>query len=382
MKRKPGYLLQRIANTDYLLPYGQQIADHKRGISLNSTGVYIWNLLEKERSREELETEYLKEFLEDPAQKETLLQDLNDFLDQLVLRRFIEGEVPDRRHLGEPSAFLEIGGLVLAFHGPRELIDASFLKEFCTEPHDHPDQRISVLWGTPVFTENGAVLLRNRELIVCEREEDYLLLFPSFSKIHEVSLSKDGANVFFYCDPPVTEGLGEEFFHALRHTFLYLAQKRGMYAIHSASLRYRDKAWLFSASSGTGKSTHVNLWKELYGTEALNGDLNLLAIEDGRPVVHGIPWCGTSETFVRETVPLGGIILLKRDVNDAVEELPPDKQALMVMQRFISPVWTGAQLENSAAFAQQLSKQILICRLHCTKNPSAAQTMKAWIDKA
>lgn len=380
MKRKPGYLLQRIANTDYLLPYGQLIADHRRGISLNSTGVYIWELLERERSREELQTEYLKRFLEDPAEKEVLLQDLNDFLNMLVAWRILKDDAP-KQYACDPDVFLEIAGLSLAFHGPKELIDASFLKAFRADPCDQPDQRISVIWGGSASSENGVVLLRNRELIVCERESDYLLLFPTLSCIREVALSKDGANVFFYCDPPLTEELEEQFFHALRHTFLYLAQKRGMYAIHSASLRYRDKAWLFSASSGTGKSTHVNLWKELYGTEALNGDLNLLAIEDGRPVVHGIPWCGTSEIFVRETVPLGGIILLKRDGNDAVEELPPDKQALMVMQRFISPIWTGAQLENSAAFAQQISKQILICRLHCTKNPSAAQTMKEWIDK-
>lgn len=380
MKRNPGYLLQRIFNTAYLLPYGQQIADRRRGISLDETGVYIWDLLEKERSREDLQTAYLNRFLEDPVEKETLLQDLDDFLNMLISCRIIEDDAPDRQNMGEPTAFFEIGGLILAFYGPQELFEASYLKAFRVAPHDRPDQRVSAVWGDPASSDNGVVLLRNRELIVCERETDYLLLFPTLSAIREVALSKDGSNVVFCCDPPLTDELGEQFFHALRHAFLYLAQKRGMYAIHSASICYRDRAWLFSAGAGTGKSTHVNLWKELYGTAFLNGDLSLLAMEDGRPVVHGIPWCGTSETFVRGTVPLGGIVLLKRDANDAVRELPPNQQALMVMQRFVSPLWTGTQLENSAAFAQQLSERILICRLHCTKEPSAARTMKDWID--
>lgn len=381
MKRKPGYLLQRISDTEYLLPYGQQIADHKRGISLNSTGVYIWDLLEKEPSREELQNEYLKQFLEEPAQKEILLQDLNEFLNQLVAWQFIEDDVPEKRHVGEPSVYLKIAGLVLAIYGPKELVDASFLKSFCTEPCGCPDQRISVIWGRPAFSANGTVLLRNQELVVCERETDYLLLFPTFSKIHEVALSKSGEDVVFYCEPPFTEELGEQFFHALRHVFLYLAETRHLYAIHSASIRYRDKAWLFSASSGTGKTTHTNLWKEQYGTAVINGDLNLLAIEDGHPVVHGIPWCGTSEMFDTGITPLGGVILLKRADSDFVTELPPDKQALMVMQRFISPMWTGEQLASCATFAEKLSGQIMVCQLHCTKNPSAAQTMKEWINK-
>lgn len=380
MKRRPGYLLQRISGTEYLLPYGQQIADHQRGISLNSTGVSIWNLLEKEPTREELQAEYLNQFSKDAVEKETLLQDLNSFLDQLISWKIIEDDPPTQQNTGDASVYLKIAGLVLAVYGPNELIDASFLKAFCTERHDHPDQRISVIWGKPAFSSNGTVLLRNRELVVCERETDHLLLFPTFSRVHEVSLSKDGRDAAFYCEPPVTKELGEQFFHVLRHVFLYLAATRHLYAIHSASICYQDKAWLFSASAGTGKSTHTNLWKELYGTPIFNGDLNLLGLEDGHPVVHGLPWCGTSELFDTRTIPLGGIILLKRAVEDFVAELSPDRQALQVMQRFISPMWTGEQLRAGAEFAEKLSRQILICQLHCTKNPSAAQTMREWID--
>lgn len=381
MKRTPGYLLQRIADTDYLLPYGQLIADHKRGISLNETGVYIWELLEQEPSREALRREYLKRFLAEPGQEDTLAQDLDQFLDFLIAWGLIQDDNSAKTHTGDPCAYLGIGGLTLSVYGPRELIDASYLNGFCIDPPDQTDQRVSVIWGTPPSLTNGNLLVRDRELVVYEQERDYLLIFPTFSQIHEISLSKDGADVFFYCDPPVTEELEDQFFQALRMTFLYLAQKRQMYAIHSASICYRDKAWLFSASSGTGKSTHVNLWKELYQTAVLNGDLNLLAMEDGHPVIHGIPWCGTSEVFDKRTLPLGGIVLLKRAVQDFVEELAPDQKALLIMQRFISPMWTGQQLEDSARFAERLSGQIDLCRLWCTKNPSAAEAMKARIDR-
>lgn len=380
MKRNPGYLLQRIANTEYLLPYGQHIADHCRGLSLNSTGVYVWELLKNEISRETLTAEYLKHFSSDPGQTEALIADLDLFLDQLISSRMIDDDPSPCPCFGKAHTHLQIGGLTLALHGPKNLATFSYLKEFLVDLTDRVDMNISVTCDDPGFTGNGTILVRNPELWVIDRETDYLLLFPTFSQINEVSVSKDGTAAYFYCAPPITEELGTQFFHALRHVFLYLAQKHGMYAVHSASICYADQAWLFSASSGTGKSTHTNLWNQLYGTELVNGDLNLLSMEDGRPVIHGIPWCGTSEIFNKRTLPLGGIVLLRRGAEDAVEELPPDKQALLVMQRFVSPIWTGAQLESSAKFAEKLSEQILVSRLNCTKNPSAAQTMKAWID--
>lgn len=381
MKRRPGYLLQRILDTYYLLPYGQLIADHKRGISLNDSGIYVWNLLEKEMSREELKNEYLNQFLSEPDQREALTNDLNQFLNQLVAFQFIEDDVQAASHVDGPCSYLSIAGLVLAVYGPEELIAASGLIAFCVDPQPRADQKISVICGASDLPDGGTALVINPDLKVYERDSDYLLFFPTFSQIDRVSLSKDGSNAFFYCSPNFSEDFGTEFFHAMRHIFLYLAARRGMYAIHSASIRYQGKAWLFSASSGTGKSTHTNLWKKLYGTPVINGDLNLLAIDNGHPVIHGIPWCGTSEIFNKETIPLGGIVLLKQAPEDTLTELSPDKKALLILQRFISPMWAAVQLSDGVRFAEELSQKISVCRLQCTKNDSAAELIKGWIDK-
>lgn len=381
MKRGRGYLLQRIAGTDYLLPYGQLIADHRRGISLNSTGVYVWSLLENEMPRAELQEQYLNHFLDEPEQKDALIEDLNQFLNLLIAHRIIEDDAKPQTHYGEPCACLSIGGLVLDLYGPKELAEVSGLQEFCTDISGGADTDISVILGISGLPADGTVLVNNPELTVYDRDDEILLFFPTFEQISEVRLLKDGTSAFFYCKPPITEEFGTQFFHALRHVYLYLAELRGMYAIHSASILYRGQAWLFSGVSGTGKSTHTNLWQRLYGTEILNGDLNLLAFEGGRPVIRGIPWCGTSGIFSKDTLPLGGIILLKQAPTDSIVELPPDKKALLIMQRFISPMWTAKQLEESVKFAERLSQKISVCRLQCTKNDSAAEVMKKWVDE-
>lgn len=381
MKRASGYLLRKIEDVDYLIPYGQGVVEHKSTIALNEPGVFLWNLLEKERTREELREEYLKRFMEDEADRAELTEDLNQFLQQLISCRVVEETAHGQGHLGIPSAWLQIGGLTLAFHGPRDMINGSNLKAFCIDHGERADQDISIIWGTPGEQYGGTVLVHNNELIVCEGNGTYSVFFPTLPNIYGATITKDGKDVRFYCELPMSDELSDAIFHACRFTFLYLAQMRGMFALHSVSVLYRDRAWLFSASSGTGKSTHANLWKTLYETPILNGDLNLLAILEGKPVILGIPWCGTSEIFETEVRPLGGIIFLRQAMEDKVTELPPDQKTLRVLHRLISPTWTEPQLEENLQFAGRLASKIRICQLQCTKNPSAAEAVKNWIDQ-
>lgn len=47
LRCQTGYALRQIENTFYLLPYGQQIADQKKGVTLNETSVFLWNALQR-----------------------------------------------------------------------------------------------------------------------------------------------------------------------------------------------------------------------------------------------------------------------------------------------------------------------------------------------
>ena len=54
IKRQEGYQLKNIEGVYHLLPFGQKVADQKRGITMNETGVFLWNALETPRTDEEL----------------------------------------------------------------------------------------------------------------------------------------------------------------------------------------------------------------------------------------------------------------------------------------------------------------------------------------
>ena len=350
-KCQPGYTLRKIKGISYLLPYGQQIADLKKGFVLNETSTFLWNVLQH---HEGAEPQQLAEILArtyqlDESYYPELLKDVTDFLTQLTAM----GMITEDLHLisSIPSVSMIIAGICIKLYGSAELISPNF---------------------KPFYSE----------MTVFENPDRYVVLFPQMQNLYEAHMLKDGTYVRVYCHPQVSETNIENLFHAIRLFFLFTAQRNGLFAIHSASVLYQGKAWLFSGHSGMGKSTHTALWHELFDTPYLNGDLNLLGLHKDHIIVYGIPWCGTSGIFTAEAYELGGIVLLGRDLQtDYLEELNPSEKVLRVMQRMISPAWTERQLSENLFFAGEIADRVPVLHLLCTKNASAACVMKNAIDQ-
>lgn len=380
MNRNPNYTLCKINGISYLLPFGQGIADFNHGIQINESGVFIWNTLQEVTDRKELLTRLLSHYQAEEADIPLLTQDLTSFLFLLEALGIVTEDWKQPAPTNMPSKYIQIGPLSLRLIGPSDAFSEAFQPYQITEC-TNPDLTIELRNGFLPTTENGTLLLQNEELHVWEQTERYRLLFPSSSQLTEAYLSKDGTFACIYQEPPYTENFVTELFHAIRFFYLYTATKHGCYALHSASILYEKKAWLFSGPSGMGKSTHTNLWQQLFDTPILNGDLNLISLSEGNPILYGIPWCGTSGLSNPGTYSLGGIVLLKQAKQDKCLELSEDKKALLVMQRLISPSWTASMLQNNLDFTSKLAKVIDICQLQCTKEASSAYTIKKWIDK-
>lgn len=62
--------------------------------------------------------------------------------------------------------------------------------------------------------------------------------------------------------------------------------------VHSSCVVVDGRAYLFSAPSGTGKSTHTALWLKKLGDRAfiLNDDKPAVRYEDGTFYAYGTPW--------------------------------------------------------------------------------------------
>ncbi len=430
MRQNPHYLSTAIAGVRYLLPFGQAIAAHRHGVSLNPIAREIWDLLQEPHSEHELiaalSDSYPISYEDFPA----FAKDIHDFIATLhALGILVEDSYmdsastdfdtvlwstsgdDDTTSLSEPDGSmaefhshfqayqcstpvrtLSIAGLTLRLYGDPHIFspeldrfDVSALASAAGPDMDYSSaprsQTITAISGDCPQRPAGRTLIRHSQLCVEEYPDAFLLRFPSNSQVHSGLITRDGMQVVFFYHETDCNLLSYEFFHAMRIGFLYLAAGHGMYAIHSASLLYQGQAWLFSGPSGTGKSTHTNLWNQYYGTPILNGDLNLLAWAHGHPVICGIPWCGTSGICTTDTWPLGGIALLKQDQTNHIDPLSEDRKLLGIQQRMISPFWTKEMLQAALSHVERLLPEILVYRLRCTISREAVDVMKQAIDR-
>lgn len=216
--------------------------------------------------------------------------------------------------------------------------------------------------------------------------DDIMLYYPSDAYINRCVLRNNltEATVYYKNDIPKTSSTLESFswniYLAFRDAFFCFMQKKGLIAVHSASIIYNGKGYIFSASSGVGKSTHTGLWRKNYNTDILDGDVAACKIEDGKAVVFGLPWCGTSKLYKNQKLPLGGIIFLQQSCHNAIYPLNAFESILRLSARCFTPTWTEKLVDKNMQIAEAIIEVTPCALLNCLPNDHAVEVTKQYID--
>lgn len=248
-------------------------------------------------------------------------------------------------------------------------------------------------------TYKGKRLLFNDYVSIYEDDESFYVTFYNATFFHGYRVLKNEKKAVVYCanidynilntydvkigaEVPLEKSGPEMLVNAIRDIFLFYAADFGRIAVHSASIIYKEKAWLFSALSGVGKSTHVNMWKEAgIPCEDMNGDLALIYLKDGKPMAGGMPWCGTSEIYRAGVCELGGILYIKRDEQDYVTELNNSDGVIEMVARNVTPAWNRQLMDKVIDISLTIVPNITSGVLRCTPTKNAAFTAQQFIDQ-
>ena len=96
----------------------------------------------------------------------------------------------------------------------------------------------------------------------------------------------------------------------------------GVLLFHGSAIAVDGKVYLFTAKSGTGKTTHSRLWlKNIPGAYILNGDKPFLLFKEDGIFVCGNPWQGKEDYGRNEILPLAAICILERDETNHIEPI-------------------------------------------------------------
>ncbi len=108
---------------------------------------------------------------------------------------------------------------------------------------------------------------------------------------------------------------------------------------HASAVKYKGKAYLFTAPSGTGKSTHASFWKQLLGESAviINDDKPIIRRIEDEFYVFGTPWNGKHSIGENTFAELKAVCCLTRGENNVIEKISPEKAIPIILEQTIRP---------------------------------------------
>ena len=207
---------------------------------------------------------------------------------------------------------------------------------------------------------------KNTELLL----KDYLC---NIEPLHVVNLPSE-EEIEFECKMAKIDDYNKlENVAILRKISTILLKEHSTVLLHSSAVSYNGKAYLFTAPSGTGKSTHVNNLKTVLGSklEYINDDKPFVKIEDGSVTVYGSPWCGKHNLGSNVNRQLNSIIFLTR-ANENYVKLIDGNEALKPLLRQCFMLDNKDDLTTLLALISKLVNSVSFYILGCTKELDSA----------
>ena len=142
---------------------------------------------------------------------------------------------------------------------------------------------------------------------------------------------------------------------------------------HGSVIAVDGKGYLFAAKSGTGKSTHARLWKEHFGAQAeiINDDKPLLKITEKDVIACGTPWNGKHRLDTNKEVPLQGICILRRAVDNHIEIADRKEVYPVIVQQTYRSGITVENMKITLQLIDRMIQRVPVYKLECNMKPEA-----------
>lgn len=144
---------------------------------------------------------------------------------------------------------------------------------------------------------------------------------------------------------------------------------------HSSAVMVDNEVYLFTAPSGTGKSTHTRLWREYFGEKAvmINDDKPLLKFMEDGIYACGTPWAGKHRLSNNIMGRIKGICILERSMNNRIERIDKREAFPMILNQTYRPDDT-LLMKKTLDLVMKIFEQIPIYRLECNISMEAVET--------
>ncbi len=166
-------------------------------------------------------------------------------------------------------------------------------------------------------------------------------------------------------------------FNMLGEIFRYFVLNNSGMVLHSSSMAYRGRGIMFSAPSGTGKSTHTGLWRKYYADDVtmVNDDSPVLRFSEEGIKLCGSPWSGKTDINHNISVPLEAIVMLWQSPENTIRKLSADEAVFRLMNEVTRPAYNEL-MEVTLKNIEKIIQTVPVYMLGCNISQEAVELVK------
>lgn len=162
---------------------------------------------------------------------------------------------------------------------------------------------------------------------------------------------------------------------AIIFCYAFAGAYRQLLLVHAAAPQKGDIAFLFQGKSGTGKSTHAQLWlTHIPQTALLNDDNPVVEVAaDGQVYVWGTPWSGKTPCYRNVRCQLGGLLRLQQAPENEIHRQSPTEAFASLLSSCSTMIWDKASYDCICATVEQIVTHVSSYHLRCLPEEAAAK---------
>ncbi len=149
----------------------------------------------------------------------------------------------------------------------------------------------------------------------------------------------------------------------------------GIILFHGSAICVDGRTYIFTAPSGTGKSTHSRLWREMltdHDVVMVNDDKPFLKVEEEHVTAHGSPWRGKEQLGCSMSAPVVAICSISQGTENVIREATPEEMYPIFFEQSYRP-FDKEGTENYLHTLDVLTRSVRLYKLTCDVSPEAAR---------
>lgn len=167
-------------------------------------------------------------------------------------------------------------------------------------------------------------------------------------------------------------------FQLLRLEQILMSQKAMI--LHTSFCEWKKQGLLFTAPSGTGKSTQAELWKKYQSAEIINGDRAVIRKICGKWTASGLPYAGSSHIFKNETYEIGAIVILRQGKVNEIQKLGLAEAFKWIYSETVVCNWDAEYQNRMVEMITELVHSVPVYLFRCLPDESAVTILKTYLE--